>query len=42
MISQGRYWRLGKLFQGRLHTATRKWVLGMLWNKHLAHSQLSQ
>ena len=33
---------LGKLFQGRLHTATRKWVLGMLWNKHLAHSQLSQ
>ncbi len=33
---------LGQLFQGRLHSATRKWVLGMLWNKHLAHSQLSQ
>ncbi len=33
---------LGQLFQGRLHSATRKWVLGMLWNKHLAHSKLSQ
>ena len=33
---------LGKLFQGRLHTATRKWVLDMLWRKHLIHSKLSQ
>ncbi|MGH9219813.1 MAG: hypothetical protein ACRD1W_10960 [Vicinamibacterales bacterium] len=32
---------LGKLFQGRLHTATRKWVLDMLWRKHLIHSKLS-
>jgi|SRR5688572_3952535 len=33
---------LGRLFQRRLHTVTRKWVLSMLWNKHLAHSQLTQ
>ena len=32
---------LGRLFQCRLHSATRKWVLGMLWNKHLAHREVT-
>jgi hypothetical protein len=30
---------LGRLFQHRLHRATRKWLLDMLWAKHLAHSR---
>jgi hypothetical protein len=33
---------LGRLFQGRLHTATRKWVLEKLARKHRIHTQLSQ
>ena len=33
---------VGQLFQGRLHSATRKWVLDMLWRRHLIHSKLSQ
>lgn len=32
---------LGQLFQGRLHSATRKWVLDMLWRRHLIHSNLT-
>ena len=31
---------LGRLFQYRLHRATRKWLLGILWNKHLAHENV--
>jgi hypothetical protein len=30
---------LGRLFKYRLHRATRKWLLDMLWAKHLAHSR---
>lgn len=32
---------VGQLFQGRLHSATRKWVLDMLWRRHLIYSKLS-
>lgn len=32
---------VGKLFQRRLHTATRQWVLSILWRRHLIHSKLA-